>query len=198
MKAFVWGLAVLGLLSGLGALLRPLLLTSSCRGGNTRNAYSTLRTLVSAQADFREHDRDGDGRREYWRADVAGLYALVPPGDVEMIRLIEISTAGADLQPAPGREPGTPGPGLIDSTFYSIQAPKAGHWFAALPFEDEKDTRDPKRFAFCAVPDSLSAGKTVYAVAQDGVVWQRPARWGRDLPACFPLAPAAEGWRKSE
>lgn len=198
MKAFVWSFVVLGILSGLGALLGPFLLRSACRGGNSRNARSTLMTLASAQADFRAHDRDGDGRRDYWRDDVSGLYALVRPGEVEMIGLIEISAAGADLRPMPGRDPGTTGPCLIDQSLYVVQAPKAGYWFAALAFEDEGEARDPKRFAFCAFPDSLPAGKKIYAVTQEGVVWTRPARWGRDVPARFPLDPASKGWRKAD
>lgn len=59
------------------------------------HASTTLKTISSAQADFRVNDRDGDGVNQFWRADIAGLYALAPGGG-PAIRLIELSTAAAD------------------------------------------------------------------------------------------------------
>lgn len=156
----------------------------SQRASNERNASATLKTFASAQADFRQNDRDGDGVKQYWRGDVAGLYALLPKGSDEMIKLIELSAAGADLFPIVA----------LDAS----AAPKAGYGFAALRFEDEAPgTLSPDRFAFVAAPDTLSAGQTVFAITQAGVLWERPARGGvRDLPAAFPLDPAAAGWTR--
>ncbi len=197
MKIFVWGCAVLGLLTGVGALCAPLLLSSqSCR--NDRHASATLMTFLAAQADFRENDRDEDGVKQFWRADVAGLYGLLPQGSDEMIKLIELSCAGADLAPVGSSRIGERGPGVVFPHHYAVPSPKAGYGFAALRLEDEVEgSLDPQRFAFCAVPDSLAAGKLVYAVTHEGVVWEAPARCSRDVPRAFPLDPEKAGWRRT-
>ncbi|HUR38945.1 MAG TPA: hypothetical protein VM222_05605, partial [Planctomycetota bacterium] len=64
-------------------------------GSYERVPSSTLKSLTSAQADFRANDRDGDKLHQFWRADIAGLYALAPGGG-PAIRLIELSTAAAE------------------------------------------------------------------------------------------------------
>ena len=68
---------------------------SNCRCSPERTADMSLRTVFTAQRDFRGHDRDGNGKSDYWRADIAGLYCLRGPGDVP-VKLIELSIAGAD------------------------------------------------------------------------------------------------------
>ena len=67
-------------------------------GSYERNPSTTLKTLPSAQAELRANDRDGDQGNQFWRADIAGLYALAPGGG-PAIRLIELSTAAADDRP---------------------------------------------------------------------------------------------------
>lgn len=195
MKVVVWGCAVLGLLTGVGALCAPLL-TSHSHCGGEQSAGASLKTIVSAQADFRENDRDGDGVKQFWRADVAGLYGLLPKDSAEMIKLIELSVAAADLEPVGMSTTGDRGPGVVKPGDYAVAAPKAGYWFVALRLEDEVEgPLDPQRFAFCAVPDSPASGKLVYAVTHAGVVWEAAARIGRDVPRAFPLDPEKAGWR---
>ncbi len=63
-----------------------------------RSPSTSLKSLTSEQADFRANDRDGDGVTQFWRADIAGLYALAP-GGAPAIRLIELSVAAADDRP---------------------------------------------------------------------------------------------------
>ena len=197
MKTFVWSCAVLGLVTGVGALAAPLLLSRTC-GGNGRNASATLQTFVTAQRDFREHDRDKDGARQFWRADVAGLYGLLPKDSAERIELIEISAASADLAPVGNSGIGERGPGVVHPQHYGVACPKAGYWFMALRLEDEVDgPLDPQRFAFCAVPDSLAAGKFVYAITHEAILWEAPARIARDVPRAFPLDPEKSGWRRT-
>jgi hypothetical protein len=197
MKSLAWGCAGLGILTGIGLLLAPLLVTSSCRVRNDRNAAATIKTLHSAEIDFRDNDRDGDGRRQFWRADVAGLYALLPKGSDEMIKLIEISAAGADLHPVGTARLGEAGPGVVGQDQYAASCPKAGYWYAALRFEDEVDGRlHTDRFVFCAVPDTPSAGRVLFAVTHEGVVWEAPVRGARDVPRAFPLDPERSGWKR--
>ena len=196
MKLLVRSFVAMGLLSPLlvfGFLSFP---CCSQRVSNERNAGATLKTFASAQADFLQNDRDGDGVKQFWRRDVAGLYGLVPKGSNEMIKLIELSAAAADLTPVGAARLGDAGPGVVGTDHYAVPAAKAGYWFAALRFEDEAPGKlAPDRFAFCAAPDTLAAGKPVLAITQDGVLWTRPAKGGvRDVPAAFPLDPAAAGW----
>ena len=56
-----------------------------------------MKTLSSAEADFRSNERDINTVQDFWTDDVSGLYGLVPVGGSDMIRLIEISAP----RPAP-------------------------------------------------------------------------------------------------
>src|SRR6185295_19883411 len=109
----------------------PLLCTDCYVGGHHHHASESIRpqvmlkTIAAAQADFRANDRDGDGVRQFWRADIAGLYALAPGGG-PAIRLIERSLALADARP------------LYDLTRDGERAPKQGYWYRAIRNADEK------------------------------------------------------------
>lgn len=131
--------------------------------------------LASAQEDFRTHDRDGDGRRAYWREDVAGLYSFQPVGTEDPIGLIEKSIAAADA--APRSLP------MLDQT----RAPKAYYWYRALRFADEAPgRRDDDRFAFCAVPAAPRPELHVYVMAQDRVIYRRTWSGTSDTPTTYP------------
>lgn len=185
MKQLAWTFVGLGALSALLAAVSLLGRAMACPAylSNESNAAATLKTLATAEAAFRDIDRDCDGVRRYWREDVASLYSLIPGGSTEMLQLIERSTANADFAPL--------------DPWWGMTWPKAGYWFAALRFEDEV-AFDPTRFVFCAVPDIPATGRFVYAVTHEGSVWQKPARGARNFPASFPLAPHKEGWRKPD
>ncbi len=153
-------------------------------------------TIVMAQVDYRINDRDANGKKDYWRGDIAGLYGLCPPDTTEMIKLLEISVAGADhdsvdsgtTSPAPGK--------MTGQTHYATRAPKAGYWFRALRHADEKSP-DPDRFAACAFPDSRSAGRWTYIVDERRVVWKRDLGGRRGLEV-FPTDPELEKeWQKA-
>src|SRR4051812_8671692 len=51
----------------------PVLLSSQ-RASNARNASASLKTIASAEADFRANDRDGNKVEDFWTGDVSGLY----------------------------------------------------------------------------------------------------------------------------
>src|SRR5688500_17803531 len=89
-------LVVLTVCALVAALALPGLLSSQ-RASNERGASAALKTLASAQADFRENDRDGNKVQDFWTRDVAGLYGVVPAGETETIKLIDRSVAGADF-----------------------------------------------------------------------------------------------------
>src|SRR4029078_3555667 len=104
------------------------------------NPSTMLKQLSSAQAEFRSNDRDLDGRKQFWRADVAGLYALAPGGG-PAIQLIQKSLALADHRPP---------------YHHADQNPHRavrGYWYGAVRHSDEDPKAlDPDRFAFCAFP----------------------------------------------
>lgn len=121
-----------------------------------RNASTSLRTIASAQADFRWNDRDGNGKNDFWRGDIAGLYALEVQG--QAIKLIELSVAAADDRATT----------KIES--HALKAPKAGFWYRALSHADEHvPGRD--RFAASGFPESLASGRYgTYVISEANVV----------------------------
>jgi len=180
---FSTGLAFTGLAHQSGRLLfgeEPLMNRS---GSNERSASTSLKTITSAQADFRANDRDWNHVNDYWRGDIAGLYALKSLADPDgpPIKLIELSVAGADDRPKTG----------IDA--YIVRMPKAGYWYRALLHADEKEP-DPQRFAACSFPANSSAGKWMYIVCEDNVIFRKQFRG--EVPAVYPKDPVADGWMK--
>lgn len=84
-----WVLLAIVLLVLLAALALPGIYSSQ-RASNERNASASLKTIASAEADFRGHDRDMNGVQDFWTGDVAGLF---PYGQIER------SLAEADASP---------------------------------------------------------------------------------------------------
>jgi outer membrane lipoprotein-sorting protein len=186
-------------------------LTGSSAGGgmmdmNERNGSRTLKTLTTAQADFRANDRDGNRINDFYARDVAGLYALNPAtgklteaiagkeGD-PILKLIEPHTAMADA--------------TEDRWTYPVlkiqdPQPKSGYLFAALKnyVEGGKEIpyhkgtgRNNDRFGFIAYPaDYGVSGKSTYIVNEDNTIWAKDL--GGDEIDTFPADPRAEGWVK--
>lgn len=120
--------------------------------------------MATAQADYRANDRDGNGKNDYWRKDVAGLYAL-PGRDGDMIKLIEPSMVTADDRPTFAVET------------YGRRGPRLGYWYRALRFRGET-TPDPEPFAACAYPDSVSAGRVLFITSHENRVYKKPFTGG--------------------
>lgn len=186
---FAAGMAVTGIAHQTGWLIRsPEPLTHSSGGvSNERSACASLKTVATAQADFRENDRDGNGKKDFWRGDIAGLYTTVPPGGSSpqnAIKLIELSVAGADARPLKSVEE------------FTRRMPKAGYWYRSLPFRKET-TPDPDHFAACAVPDSRSSGRHYFIISDDYVLFRRHIDQG-PAPEFYPDDPVKEGWEKMD
>jgi hypothetical protein len=129
------------------------------RASNERQAMTALKTLSSAQADFRTNDRDRDGVTQFWRGDVAGLYTISPPGGLP-IRLIEPGVAAADDRPLALSAPRFP------KTFH-------GYRFRAIRYLDEDPLKpDPQRFAICAYPASPAAGKYMFVINENNSIFR--------------------------
>jgi len=126
-----------------GGLLGPGYLREY-RSGNDWAAPHAIATLCSAEADYRWYDRDGNGIKDFWTADVAGLYRY---------GLISKEVAEADTAPL---VPLVPTP-----------IPYKGYYFRALLADDlstppvpYRQVTDPKsgavhhleKFGFVAYP----------------------------------------------
>ncbi len=159
--------------------------TTGAISSNERNASASLKTLASAQADFRANDRDGNQINDFWTGDVAGLYALQPAGDAA-IKLIELSVAAADAAPLAKGSAGGLHAGLEK---FAAPSPKAGYQFQTMTFDRsatppegyQQDTggRLPmgkvhchSRFAFCAFPAEYGAtGRMTYILNEGNTVF---------------------------
>ncbi len=145
----------------------------SHRHHSERPAGGYLKTITSAQADFRANDRDGDGVNQFWRADIAGLYALTPGGG-PAIRLIERRLAMADAHPR--YEIGAEGE----------RAPLKGYWFRSIPGADEKTVDAASRFAAVAYPaDYPKSGKYTFIVNENNTIFRADLGHGGGVDA-FP------------
>ncbi len=144
-------------------------------------AIASLKSIAAAQEDFSQNDRDGNGVKDYWRADIAGLFAL--SGKDGPIRLIDLSVAAADENPK------------IDISKYSNPRPKAGYWFRALSFTGETSL-SPNRFAICARPENPTDHRRTLVITNGGVIYARTGKVSD--PATFPSDPLKEGWTKTD
>ncbi len=180
-----WRIGLLGaaVVGGLSAWIW-IFLAESRRDSNERNACVSLKTLATAEADFRANDRDGNRIQDFWTGDVAELYHL------GAAKLIETSIAEADAKPL---RKGAPAP-----------VPCAGYYFIAMEVDEDgqgyaQDTGGvPKRgphfnhakFAFCAYPaDYPRSGKWTFSINEGNTIFKvdtggKPIlRWPLD-PSC--------------
>lgn len=177
-------LIVITIIAIIAAIAIPGLLASQ-RASNERNASASLKTLATAEYDFRSNDRDGNAIQDFWTGNVAGLFTVTsdnldgtandPP-----IKLIEISVAAADTD---GTHVSWTPPGGGDEnhrlTEFADSSPKAGYWFAALetdrngltPFKVSTDgapeaVHHGGHFGFMAYPDVMgSSGRLVFVIS---------------------------------
>src|SRR5262245_30662767 len=97
---------VIAIIAIIAAIAIPGLLSSQ-RASNERNASTSLKTLSSAEADFRSNDRDWNHVNDFWTYNVCGLYTMTssavagntPNSTTDpSIKLIELSIASADSE----------------------------------------------------------------------------------------------------
>jgi len=203
---------VIAIIAVIAAIAIPGLLSSQ-RASNERNAATSLKTLTSAEADFRANDRDGNKVNDFWTADVAGLYTMtnaVIAGNSNSttdpsIKLIELSIASADANGTAISAGGENAP----LTSFAIPSAKAGYWYNALVSDGgstgpeatyQQDTggtvamgsvHNNWRFGFTTWPESQSAGKFVFIIDENNVIF-RSATSGSVRPSTSnPPGPAA-------
>jgi prepilin-type N-terminal cleavage/methylation domain-containing protein len=186
---------VIAIIAIIAAIAIPGLLSSQ-RASNERNASTSLKTLASAEADFRSNDRDWNHVNDFWTANVSGLYtmtSLAVPGATAnsttdpSVKLIELSVASADgdgvFVSAGGEN--------LNLTVFAVPSAKAGYWYQALTADGTMggtleatyalDTggtlvmgsvHNTSKFGFCSYPDSTSAGKYVFIVNENNTIFR--------------------------
>src|SRR5436190_2162884 len=182
---------VIAIIAIIAAIAIPGLLSSQ-RASNERNESTSLKTLASAEADFRSNDRDWNHVTDFWTADVKSLYTMTS-GAVSgagggttdpAIKLIELSVASAD---ANGVLVVAGGENASLTNFASFSA-KAGYWYNALVSDAgtaglestyQQDTggnptmgsvHNVWRFGFVCWPDSQSAGKFLFIIDENNTI----------------------------
>jgi len=180
---------VIAIIAIIAAIAIPGLLQSQ-RASNERNASASLKTLATAEADLRSNDRDGNHVNDFWTADVEGLYTLFPSGGAatSIIKLIELSVAGADGFTLGAQAAGAADGGTLGTAALTTPQPKAGYWYVALSQTMESGAAvtynqqviaggrvnyNSSAFGFTAFPDSYSAGRTVFIINEGNTMFKR-------------------------
>jgi prepilin-type N-terminal cleavage/methylation domain-containing protein len=185
---------VIAIIAIIAAIAIPGLLSSQ-RASNERNASTSLKTLTSAEADFRANDRDWNHVNDFWTGDVKGLYTMTNAAvsgssnatSDPIIKLIELSVASADADATLI----TAGGENAQLTNFAVYASKAGYWYMALKTDEAYsgtaeatyalDTtgtpamgscHNTSKFGFLSFPDSQSAGKYVFVVNENNTIFR--------------------------
>ena len=182
---------VIAIIAIIAAIAIPGLLQSQ-RASNERNASASLKTMATAEADFRANDRDANRVQDYWTFDVAGLYTLSSTAaPATPIKLIDISIAGADVtggvaQGAASVKVGAATASTVAMSTMTQLSPKAGYWYGAMIQDDQVtvvyrantdggavNTHNTSRFGFAAVPDALGAsGNWIFIINENNTIFK--------------------------
>jgi len=182
-------MVVIAIIAIIAAIAIPGLLQSQ-RASGERNASASMKTIASAQADFRSNDRDGNRITDYWTRDVTALFSLNPmQATGRPIKLIDISVACADafaLAPIAG---GPTQYSVAAVTSYDVPRPKAGYWYYALlgdnsqlpptPTVYNQDTdgfgayHNLSAFGAGAYPEGMGTGRQIFIINERSVIYKR-------------------------
>lgn len=159
------------------ALVIPGLLSAE-RASNERHASTMLKTLTSAESDFRANDRDGNRVNDFWTGDVSGLYYVKNPATKSEVRLIQADVANADFKPL----------------FPISPRDDSGYFFLAMDGDDSASESDQhykvdtdktgrkvhheSKFGFSTHPKDASAGKLSFFVNENNTIFREK----RDKP----------------
>lgn len=189
---------VIGVIAVIAAIAIPGLVSAQ-RAANERNSSASLKTVTTANHDFRANDRDGNRIVDFWTGDLAGLSLIVPqvgnsaPPTLTYgaaIRLLDLSLAGADGEFGGGVRYSSTMHVPIASTIVAFR-PKAGYWYARLinevsalatvPYQVDTDgaanalwgaCHSQDRFGFVSFPGSVSVGRLAFIVSHEGIVYK--------------------------
>ncbi|HXX92147.1 MAG TPA: DUF2950 family protein, partial [Planctomycetota bacterium] len=140
---------------------------------NEKAAGATLKTLATAEADFRTNDRDGNGIHDYWVGDVSGLYRYL--NNNKELKLIDRAIADADASPLKASS--------LTVLKHDQPIPRSGYLFAALPKFVEKEKpeayhtggfRNTHHFGIAAYPVEYGkSGKMTFVISETNILWKK-------------------------
>ena len=135
------------------------------RWQNERSAMASLVMLSKAESDFRANDRDGNGIRDFWTGDVAGLYRL---------GLIERSVAEADTGPlAPLVSKPIPRNGCCFKALRRDRSETPPVVYAQATDKTSGNVHHEERFGFCAYPAEPGVtGNKIFIVNENNTVFR--------------------------
>ncbi len=171
-------------------------------------AAACLRTLCTAEADFRSNDRDNNRMQDFWTGDVRSLCWMCPstggsepcraPREVDAMKLIEPALADADAAPlglgcCAGKAPKTPTPhhGYL---FRAMEKDEKGAAYNKSSDSEMEKWRAFAKFGFCAYPAEYKKGMKTLIVGEDITIWVKDT--GGKPVSQYPAAPRDEGWEK--
>ncbi len=196
-------LVIVAIIGIIAAIAIPGLMSSG-RAANVRDPQASLKTIVTAEFDFRVNDRDRNGIQDFWTYDVAGLCVLVPskydPGtrmwkkDAAMVGLIDQPIAGAEAINNSTASMEVAGPAnafryTVDYARMPSRGAKAGLWFYALESDAgsgaagayKVDTdgsgvaaHHVSKFGFGAFPDTYGVGRSIYMINEGATIIRAP------------------------
>ncbi len=172
-------------------------LLNAIRAGNERNASASLKSLCTAEMDFRSNDRDNNMVNDFWTYDVASLYKIdnssTSPAMVSKIKLIELSIALADVDAKTGGIFVTIDNNSTTQDALGTKGPKAGYWYVAMLTDNEMgqpyrvdtdgsgvESHNYSRFGHSAVPASYgSSGTKVFIINESATIYKKD--YGTDV-----------------
>lgn len=166
-------LVLVGILLLIAAIAVPGLLSSQ-RASNERSASTLLKTITSAEADFRANDRDGNHVNDFWTGDVSGLYYVVSPETKAEVRLVDASVANADarpLFPLPKRTVPVVGY-LYQAMDRDLSVKGADGEYKADTDKSGRKVHHRSLFGFVAFPEGSGKGKYQFMVNENNTIFR--------------------------
>jgi len=166
-------LVFIGVVALIAILLIPGLHSAS-KASNERQAAAMLKAITSAEADFRENDRDHNKVRDFWTGDGSGLYYVKPMDGGPEVRLIQADVADSDAKPLFPLPKGT-----VAKSGYVFHAMERDDTFPGPAGEYKVDTDKSGRkvhnaeiFGFCAYPVSDWYGRYIFTVNENNTIFK--------------------------
>jgi len=176
-------LFIAGIIWLIAGIVSPRLAGKWTSTENERAVLVRLKKIVEAQKQFHDEDRDGNGKSDYWREDIMGLY-FAKGADGRPLKMIELAIALAD------------GNSMQSTIEFGEPAPTVGYWFKSLTFFGEK-VPDPTKWAVVAYPDSMLAGRALFITDSSGKILKKAIDSPQNLEF-YPANPEQEGWKPIE
>ncbi|MDI6788636.1 MAG: DUF2950 family protein, partial [Planctomycetota bacterium] len=166
---------------------------------NETSANVSLKILISPQVMWYQGDIDGNGKKDYWTADVSCLYRMLRADGETEVAFISVDFARADAAPLPA----------IPNKIASLEGkptPKNGYFFRAMTTDETGNpynqnevngvkAANSSKYAFCAYPAEYGkTGRKTFIVNQEGSIYSKDT--GGQAVLQWPASnPVTAGWQ---